>query len=216
VLLGAKPVRGLDASVIGFRTNANDVVLLFKNEDSLEGRNANVDVTGLEAQLSYDWSALPLSLYGNGTVILESTVRPQRKPDETDYTWKFSQFNTSFPSDRYPKYMANLGASVGPIAKHLVASFDVRLVGKRRASTVNSQLYNPFNLQSSYDLGGYAAFDITVSTVGLRLFSWLGNRETIFSVSARNLTTYHGEPGVGGIDVGSLGPSFYLRMGQQL
>ncbi len=209
--IGIRPTDGFHASVVGFSTWVDDTVLFLVEEGRMVGRNADVEVQGLEASLRFTGDRV-VSFFANGSFLLRSEVRPQQRRDETDFQWMLSPFNRAVPVGRYPDVMVTGGINLAFEEAHLNANLAVTFVGPRRASLVNNQLYNR-DLAATYELPAYFLGDLTISTIGLRPF---GDRETILSLSFRGVPGGFAEPGGGGVDVPGLGSRIHLRITQEL
>ncbi|MCB9593407.1 MAG: TonB-dependent receptor [Sandaracinaceae bacterium] len=209
--IGIRPFAGFHASVVGFSTWVDDTVLFLVEEGRMVGRNADVEVQGLEASVSYTADDIA-TFFANGSFLLHSEVRPQQRREETDFEWMLSQFNRAVPVGRYPDVMVTGGLNLRFEEAHLNANLAVRVIGPRRASLVNNQLFNR-DLSQTYELPAYFDADLTISTIGLRPF---GDRETILSLSFRGVPGGFVEPGGGGVDVPGLGSRIYLRIQQEL
>jgi iron complex outermembrane receptor protein len=109
----------------------------------------------------------------------------------------------------YPRGMGVVGIDVDLSMIHLHGNTQVRAVGPRGASQSNVYLNNGI----AYELPSYAAWDITLSTVGIHLFA--PGMETRVTASARNLLDQRApEPGLGGFDLPRSGRSFYCELRQ--
>jgi hypothetical protein len=212
---GITPLPGLKTALVGFRTDIKSLVTFLKQGEALEGRNANLVVTGLEASVGYDWSKA-VTTFVNATVILDSSLTPQQRSDETDLAWQYSELNATVPNGRYPDWMLKGGFNFSSPALGFNVNGLLSLMGPRRATLVNRQLYNYLDLDRTYTLPVYLAGWLTVSTLGWRPLGSALPDETVVSLSARYIPGGATEPGYGGIDIPSAGPSVFLRLEQRL
>ncbi len=208
--VGARPVEGLLFSLGGYATQVHGMVLSYLEGSTVNNRNADVWVSGLEGTVS--WSPGDrLSLFANGNFIINSVLRPNRLPDETDIMWRTSLFHSEVPVAMFPRWMANGGITVRAPEAHLRVSLLLNYVGSRRASLVNNLLFNSTSLKKTYSLGGYLLGSLTVSSVGLR---WLG-METVVSMSLKYAPGRQTDPGKGGLDIPGSGPRLFFRVEQR-
>jgi len=205
-LVGTKPVKGLHVYVDFYYTWIHDMVFSYLQGNSVESRNADGRVYGLEGQISYTWKKR-LSLFTNASFVIDGYMRPKRLPQETDSLWAASIFNDKIGLGRYPRLMANGGVNVRVPEGHVNINFLIYYIGSRSASLVNNLLYNNTSLHKSYDLGGYFMGSITVSTLGL---DWLG-MESVLTAGLKYAPGGRADPGSGGIDIPGPGPEFFLR-----
>jgi outer membrane receptor for ferrienterochelin and colicins len=109
----------------------------------------------------------------------------------------------------YPEAQAHFGVFAGSLASHLRGGADVAIVGRRRATDDNI-----LEAGTPYYLPRYVTLGASLSTAGLKL---IGDHETTFSVTARNLTgSQFAEPGFGGVDYPALGRVIMVRIDQRL
>jgi hypothetical protein len=172
------------------------VVIFLKEGGRLEGRNADLTVAGIEASIRYAWDS-GVAAFANGSLLLHNELMPRQRATETDAAWDHAPVNATVPTGRYPDVMANVGVNA-PLLPHANVNVTVKYVGSRRASLVNNQLMNPLDLNRTYELASYVTADITVETVGLRLWPGLPEDSTVLSVSARGIPGGTLEPGSGG------------------
>ncbi|MBL9008863.1 MAG: TonB-dependent receptor [Myxococcales bacterium] len=137
------------------------------------------------------------------------------------YRWFSAYGNASFdapirdgvfgdkPSPLFPRGMGLIGLDIHVPQIYLHANTQVRIIGPRGASQSNTYINN----DRFYELPTYALWDLTLSSVGLRLFG--GDSETRVLVSGRNLLGETApDPGAGGFDLPRLGRSFLVEIRQ--
>jgi outer membrane receptor for ferrienterochelin and colicins len=217
VQIGARPSSDFHASVTNFYSYVSNTVRYFKEGDVLRGRNANIELAGLELEARYALKRASTSFFANGSVLYYQRLEPLRLRTETDTQWQYSQFNTVTGTDRYPNFMVKAGVNVAPPKSHLNVNLLGMVVGPRPASLSNGQLYNWNSLNSNYELDPYVTFDITVSTVDLHLLPGkrFEDKESVLSFSVKGIGTY-ADPGFGGVDTPSSGPRVLLKLEQAL
>src|SRR5262249_28022902 len=102
-----------------------------------------------------------------------------------------------------------IGVDVDLPKLYLHGNTQVRIIGPRGASQSNVVVNNA----RFYELPTYAAWDVTISTVGVHLFG--PQMETRLLFSARNLLDQRGpDPGFAGIDIPRLGRTFFIELRQ--
>src|SRR5690606_17890609 len=182
---------------------------------TLEGRNADLFVAGLEANLAYEWSEA-MSAFLNTSIVVTSSLTPKQRRDETDAAWEYLPLNATVRNGRYPDFMAHGGVNLRPAGLPVNINVAASLVGARRATSVNQQLFSYLDLSKTYTLSPYLAGSLHVSTRGLRLLAPLFEGETNIPWSARYIPGGAIEPGYGGLDIPSTGPAVFLRLEQHL
>jgi len=204
--------KGVEASVTGFFTEVADVVIFLKETNLLEGRNADVQVGGIEWRAAF-YQSRALSFFTDGSLLLHTNLTPKQRRGESDFAWSNSPFNADAAIERYPNFVVHCGLNYTLTESHLNTFLSIGYVGSRRASLINNQLYNHVDLAKTYELPGYLTTNITLSSVGLFLLS--DEDETVVSASLQGSPGGFVESGSGGIDIPSLGPRFYVRLEQQ-
>ena len=130
----------------------------------------------------------------------------------TGYGWGsflWNLGNAPNPPEAYPTIFGVLGVDIDVKEAYLHINTQTRIVGPRGASQSNVTLNN----NVAYELPTYAAFEFTLSTVGLHPF---GRRtETRFLASVRNLIAgSRVDSGFAGFDYPNIGESYYLEVKQ--
>jgi len=210
--IGAAPHRSFAIEADVFYTTITDIALNFKEGGKIVGRNADARTAGIEGKISYNWEDTVYP-YVNLSYLFENTVHPKQLTDETDYEWETSILNERVSTGMFPTWSASFGINFRPPGSYINANIDAHYVGRRDASLINNILYNASDLQKTYTLDAYWIFNLTLSSQGVYIFRH--NRETVFSVSFRNLPGAYVDPGYGGVDIPSLGPQVLLRVEQE-
>ena len=115
---------------------------------------------------------------------------------------------TERPAPLYPAWSGSFGASLRlpplPLALHL----DGRFAGERPSSDSNALLY-----EAPYRLSGFLLYDVALATDGWRPLSDREVRVRLEVLDA--LGEAPADPGVGGVDLPSLGRRFRLTAEQR-
>jgi len=209
--IGDKPNKYVHFVADGFYTSVSNIVSSFKSIEGYENRNAVAKLSGVEATINFHFKKW-VSGYANFTYLFLSRFTPQRKPEESILAWQTSPYNNTVPTGRFPDYSFNLGLNFRLTKLFLNINLDAHYVGPSRASMINNQLYNPSSLSRTYILNGYFLGNMTISSTGLH---FIKDHETIFSLSFKNIPGNHIEPGLGGVDIPSVGPKIHLGISQE-
>lgn len=211
LLLGSKPNNNLHITGDVYFTKASDVVLPTLDRTLVQNRNADISTSGLELSLAYRGTSSPLSGYLNGNFLLSSAVKPQQLPTESNGLWNANPLNGTFKAGIYPNLIVNFGGNLAIPALHINLGVDMHYIGQRRASLVNSQMFNAVDPSASYTLAPYLLTNVTISSMAVKL---LGDNDTFFSLRFSGVPGGYVEPGYGGIDIPGTAPSVHLKIAQ--
>ncbi|SVE57033.1 uncharacterized protein METZ01_LOCUS509887, partial [marine metagenome] len=128
-MLGLMPMANLRLTSNLFLTSVHDMVVAFKEGDSLIPRNANVSSLGLELALTYRVSSV-LEAYANTSLLLSSSVSPQPKDAIEELGWSSSSFNKSISVGMYPNLLVNAGVNY-ELLDDVALDLAVHFVGER-------------------------------------------------------------------------------------
>ncbi|HET6346326.1 MAG TPA: TonB-dependent receptor, partial [Myxococcota bacterium] len=211
--LGLRPLHGLKGSLTGFYSEVADFVATLRQANgTLQNRNANVRLAGLEAEMQWSPSTT-LSFYGNASFLLDSRVVPLKRSDETDFGWARAVDNTTMPTGGYPTWLMNAGANLSLPEQFVNINLAVNYVGRRSASLTGTALYSPLDFTKTYFFDAYVLANLTLSSVNLHLVPDL---ETRLSIQFFAVPGNYVEAGYGGVDIPSLGPRVLCRLEQTL
>ncbi len=196
-----------------YHTRIEDLLVALRGRTAAETRNAQARFTGVELSYSQRWTA-DLRVYGGVNTILDSEIRPQRRFVEPMASWDLEPANDLFRHGRFPDLSAQLGASYLLAPHFLNFNLEAVLVGPRRASLQNNELFQGNDFNATYTLGSYALLRPYVTTHKLFLLS--GPRPSEISVGASIPLGDSIEPGTGGLDIPARGTTFSVRWEQWL
>lgn len=206
--LSYKFANALDLAVNGFYTKIDNRVEFVYAGTQLTARNVVPSQTlGFEAEgrivRRYFFSTVNLSY---------QWTTPTESPSLDPYWWQVL-YNKSGAGGNHslyhPTWMSNweLGATYAPA--HSQASLRVTYVGSRKSSMANIM-----ENHAAYLLPSHVVLDLTIKSLELKL---IRGQATVVSLHINNvLDNHYAEPGSLGVDIPSLGRSWFLRVTQEL
>ncbi|MEM6532900.1 MAG: TonB-dependent receptor [Myxococcota bacterium] len=212
VAVGAEPLAGFKVEANLFHTRVDDFVLYFEDDSQFLPRNGNTETTGAEFSISARPST-GLTLVGSAGLLLQNQITPLRRADEPEFEFESSPFNEQVDLGGYASVIMHGVVNYAMPQRYLNINVTASYVGDRDSRLQNTQLFNLFNINEPYEIDDFVNVDVTVSTIGFNPFE-LG--ETVISLSLRGVPGAYVEPGLGGVDIPSLGPRVHLMLEQQL
>jgi hypothetical protein len=190
----------------------SDAVFFFNERGTVQGRNANLTMRGIEAQLDAIASDL-ITTYASGTLLVTHEVTPLRRENESELGFRHTGLDGTFSPGMFPRWQLAAGANLVVEEASLNANVEINLAGPRQASLGNSALYRPDDISASYRLPARLSVNITLSSIGLELWK---DRESRFQLSVRDIPGQYIDPGFRGVDIPSLGARVHLSFTQEL
>jgi outer membrane receptor for ferrienterochelin and colicins len=151
-----------------------------------------------------------------GPVTLQADVAYQKTeledPDLPNFRWRLAYDDNAVGGKRppnFPEVLSHQRVALTLPKHHFEVAASGQYVGSRKATVANIALKG-----ESYELDPYFVLGMHVRTLGLSL---IGDRLTELSLHGENvLNTKYGHAGAHGVDIPGLGPSFFLRLKQEL
>ncbi|MDJ0766496.1 MAG: TonB-dependent receptor [Myxococcota bacterium] len=194
-------------SLNGFWTQIEDRIEFVQAANFLEARNLTTSTTwGGEAALGWRWEWLR----GQGNVSYHHTRIAD--PDPVPYWWQIVYNEDGaggLNPPGFPTWMGHLSISVHLPQWWVEATISTHAATERKSSVANIR-----ENTTSYTLPGYITLDAHVRTLDLRL---IGDSLTEISAHLTNiLNQRYAEAGARGVDIPSLGRTFFVRLTQEL
>lgn len=210
--IGHFDAAGTEATVTFYHTIVDNMVLFFREGTLLLPRNADGRVTGIEANAGYRFGPR-FGVQASFSYLLSAQLSPQRRAGETEFAFLASEYNTSTQPGRFPDVTFNVRGWVSIPEIYLRAWVGFELVGARRASLINNQLFNAASFDRTYSFDPYANVRIHLQSENLHLWD---DRETILGLTISDIPGRYSQPSLSGIDVPSQGPTVQFTATQEL
>jgi iron complex outermembrane receptor protein len=199
--LGWRPTPGVVLDLSGYVAKVEDLVVLQRRGLNLAAINgASLDVVGAEADLSVR----------RGPVVLRSGISLVRATRAANPRSPEPLLAEARPAQQFPRISGAFGASLHganwglPLALHA----DGRWAGPRPSSDSNALIS-----EAPYEVSGHLLADLAVTTDGWRSF---GGREVVLRAEVQDVFDESpADPGVGGVDLPSLGRRLSLTLEQR-
>ena len=198
---GWRPVAGVVLDMSLYTARVDDLVVLQRRGLNLVADNgASLDMVGVEAELSVR----------RGPVVLRSGVAHVRATRAADELSPEPLLAEARPAQQFPRLSGAFGASLhlSGIGLPLALHADGRWAGPRPSSDANALI-----AEAPYEVAGHVLADVALTTDGWRP---LGGREVVVRADLQDaFDEAPADPGVGGVDLPSLGRRLSLTLEQR-
>jgi outer membrane receptor for ferrienterochelin and colicins len=194
-------------AVNGFHTRIDNRVEFVYSGTQLSARNVVPSQTyGFEAEGRFFWR----QIFSTINVSYQHTA-PMETPPLNPLWWQVLYSKNGPGSDHslyHPTWISHweLGGTYAPA--HSQASLRFTYIGSRKSSMANIM-----ENHGTYLLPSHVVLDFTIKSLELKL---LQGKATVVSLHVNNvLDSHYAEPGALGVDIPSLGRSWFLRLSQE-